>query len=191
MTVPRQSNLDIDDLQFDSNQPLPVELLSFQASRQSNAVQLKWATASETNNDRFEVQRSADGQNFATISTVAGAGTTTKATTYTANDAAPLAGTSYYRLRQVDTDGTSSFSPVRVVGAVLAVAYPSPTVDQLNLPGAAAGTRYRIFNTVGQMLKQGTVPATGTLDVLELKPGSYFLEIGSGRNLTTQRFIRQ
>ncbi|TGE23828.1 T9SS type A sorting domain-containing protein [Hymenobacter aquaticus] len=189
--VPKQSQLNVDDVQFDSNSPLPVELVAFSASRQSNTVQLKWTTASETNSNRFEVQRSADGQSFATINTVAGAGTTTTATNYLSVDAAPLAGTSYYRLRQIDTDGSVSYSPVRVVGAVLAMVYPSPTYDLLNLPATAAGAAYRVLNTTGQTVMQGTVPKSGALTMRELKPGGYFLEITNNGELSRQRFVRE
>ncbi|UOQ52418.1 T9SS type A sorting domain-containing protein [Hymenobacter cellulosivorans] len=181
----------IDDVVIGSNRPLPVELTSFSAARQAGAVLLKWATASEKNNDRFEVQRSADGQQYATISTVQGAGTTSQGTSYATRDTEPLSGVSYYRLRQVDRDGTSSFSPVRVVGAVLAMAYPSPTYDVLNLPATMVGTPYRVFNPLGQTLLEGKVPATGAVNVQGLRSGGYFLEVGAGVNRVTQRFARE
>ncbi|UOQ71658.1 T9SS type A sorting domain-containing protein [Hymenobacter cellulosilyticus] len=181
----------IDDVRIGSNGPLPVELVSFNAARQAGAVQLQWTTASEKNNDRFEVQRSDNGQQYTTISTVRGAGTSTNATSYSFRDAEPLSGVSYYRLRQVDQDGTSSYSPVRVVGAVLAVAYPSPTYDVLNLPATRVGTPYRVFNMLGQALLEGKVPVTGIINVQGLRSGGYLLEVGTGQDRVAQRFARE
>ncbi|WP_157807456.1 T9SS type A sorting domain-containing protein [Hymenobacter chitinivorans] len=181
----------IDDVVIGSNSPLPVELTSFSAARQSGAVFLQWVTASEKNNDRFEVQRSADGQVYSTIKSVRGAGTTDKATSYSSKDPEPLSGVSYYRLQQIDQDGQTSYSPVRVVGAVLAVAYPSPTYDQLNLPATMVGTPYRVFNTLGQTLLEGKVSAQGAINVQNLRSGGYFLEVGSGKERVTQRFARE
>ncbi|MCB2408982.1 T9SS type A sorting domain-containing protein [Hymenobacter lucidus] len=181
----------IDDVTIGSDSPLPVELTAFDVIRQNNAVLLKWATASEKNNDRFEVQRSPDGQKFTTISTVSGSGTSNKATSYSAKDTGPLAGETYYRLRQVDTNGSDSYSPVRVVRAIVEAIYPSPTYELLNLPMSAAGTPYRILNSLGQILMQGTVPSNGAVDVQRLTEGSYLLETGTGRDRATQRFVRR
>ncbi|WP_299756469.1 GDSL-type esterase/lipase family protein [uncultured Pontibacter sp.] len=93
--------------------PLPVELAAFSASSNPNQnVTLSWQTASEKDNAYFEVQRSLNGNDFQEIGRVTGAGTTSMAQSYTYTDAAAMAGTLYYRLKQVDTDGTSSFSKV-------------------------------------------------------------------------------
>ncbi|ARS36474.1 GDSL-type esterase/lipase family protein [Pontibacter actiniarum] len=93
--------------------PLPVELSSFSAQLASEGhVQLHWQTATEKNNAYFEVQRSTDGRAFAAIGRVAGAGTTVSVTNYTFTDSAATEGGTYYRLKQVDTDGTSSTSKV-------------------------------------------------------------------------------
>ncbi len=93
--------------------PLPVELSAFTArSNLRGGVLLEWQTASETDNAYFEVQRSQNGKEFLEIARVAGAGTTVVAQHYTFTDSAAMPGTVYYRLRQVDTDGTSSLSKV-------------------------------------------------------------------------------
>jgi hypothetical protein len=181
----------LDDVRIGSDGPLPVELTSFEATRQAGAVLLKWATASEKNNDRFDVQRSADGQQFSTISTLRGNGTTNKGSSYTSKDTNPLSGVSYYRLQQVDQDGSVSYSPARVVNAVLAVAYPSPTHNLLNLPASAVGSAYRVYNSLGQILLEGKVATDGIVNVQSLVSGSYFLQIGTGKERSTQRFIRE
>jgi hypothetical protein len=93
--------------------PLPVTLLDFTAQLQGGAVALAWHTASEVNSARFEVQRSLDGTSFKTLGRVTARGTSTTDTTYPYRDATLPAGASqlYYRLRQVDLNGTATYSP--------------------------------------------------------------------------------
>lgn len=89
----------------------PVTLTTFSAHSQGNGVSIDWATSQELNNKYFEVQRSDDGSsNWNVVATVAGAGNSQVAKKYNAFDASPLAGLNYYRLRQVDNDGKSSYS---------------------------------------------------------------------------------
>ncbi|GAB3822378.1 hypothetical protein GCM10028895_26750 [Pontibacter rugosus] len=93
--------------------PQPVELSSFSAHSTLNGYpQLVWTTASETDNAYFEVQRSEDGTSFKAIAQVKGSGTTATAQHYTYTDTTAPARQLYYRLKQVDTDGTSSYSKV-------------------------------------------------------------------------------
>lgn len=99
--------------------PLPVELLDFQATRYEDHVQLSWSTASETDNDFFDIERSEDGVTFQSIGTVPGQGTSSEVVHYTFDDNAPLSGVTYYRLRQVDNDGSYTYSLVISVPAVV------------------------------------------------------------------------
>lgn len=92
--------------------PLPIELTSFVALTDEDRVQLKWSTASELNNDFFAVERSSTGEVFQELFRVTGAGTTNLARSYEAFDEAPLAGPSFYRLRQTDFDGSIAYSNV-------------------------------------------------------------------------------
>lgn len=95
---------------------LPVELASFSASSTSQGyVQLTWQTASEKDNAYFEVQRSTNAADFRTIGRVSGAGTTNAAQVYSFDDSTATAGALYYRLQQVDLDGSSSYSNVLYV----------------------------------------------------------------------------
>ncbi|MCI1754175.1 MAG: hypothetical protein LKM36_15335 [Flavobacteriales bacterium] len=90
--------------------PLPIELISFTAKANGDHVDLAWATASEKDNDHFNVERSADALDFAPISEVAGAGNSQSVLHYTDVDKTPLPGLSYYRLRQTDFNGATSLS---------------------------------------------------------------------------------
>jgi hypothetical protein len=107
--------------------PLPVELLSFEAEIAGDEVHLFWSTASEINNDHFKVQRSDNGKDFTTIMKTQGAGNSTSIIDYMEVDQEPLSGVSYYRLVQVDYDGTETISDVSVVN------FNFPTSDDLNM----------------------------------------------------------
>ncbi len=119
------------------NTSLPIELVSFEATAQEKEVALTWVTASELNNDYFTVERSADGSSWEVVLTKQGAGTTTQRTEYNALDSRPLAGLSYYRLKQTDFDGKFSYSSIQSVfmnsadkQLVKAVNVLGQTVDQ-------------------------------------------------------------
>jgi len=94
--------------------PLPVELTSFTASTSKDGVVLNWSTASETNNHGFEIERSNNGQDFFRVGFVKGMGTSTETNNYAFVDKIEYSGerTFYYRLRQVDFNGTSEYSEI-------------------------------------------------------------------------------
>ena len=105
---------------------LPVELVSFTATPASEGkVNLDWTTASEIDNDHFEVERSDDAVNFTNIENVKGNGTTTQTTNYHTVDHNPLNGTSYYRLKQVDVDGKHAYSHIVSVDIQGAIVSPA------------------------------------------------------------------
>lgn len=137
-----QRAVDSSDKSFDleligvENNPLPVEWLSFEAYKNGNVVKLSWSTATETNNDYFEVERSGDGKNYKSIGNVLGNGNTANVINYQFIDNNPLAGTSYYRLKQVDYDDQSDYSEVRVVSLAKGYfVYPNPADTQLKILG--------------------------------------------------------
>ena len=119
---------------------LPVELMNFDATIVDDKVQLDWKTASEINNDYFTIERGADGEYFEAIGTVAGVGNTTNLSTYQFIDEAPLAGTSFYRLRQTDYDGQFKiYDPVSVsfkgmnMDFIVQSVGPNPFSNQLRI----------------------------------------------------------
>ncbi|MBL7985424.1 MAG: hypothetical protein JNM91_10520, partial [Flavobacteriales bacterium] len=95
-----------------SSNPLPIELLSFQARPDGKEVRLDWSTATERDNDYFTVERSADGSQFEEVFRQPGAGNSASVLHYWGMDPWPLSGLSYYRLRQTDLDNTSTTSDV-------------------------------------------------------------------------------
>ncbi|HEX8656213.1 MAG TPA: T9SS type A sorting domain-containing protein, partial [Hymenobacter sp.] len=180
--------------------PLPVTLVKFLAARQGTAVRVAWATASEQNSAYFVVQRSADGRTFRDLQRVAAQGNSTSRHDYAALDATPLAGLSYYRLRQVDNDSTKNYSPavaVRFEDQQLTptlVAYPNPATAQgfqvlaTNL-GTTGGT-VQVFDNVGRLVLTH-VAATAEATIQPSRPlasGIYFVtwQTADGLKLTTK-----
>lgn len=94
---------------------LPIELLYWKAEFKGTYVKLDWVTGSEVNNHLFQIQRSQDGILWHTISIIPGAGNSSQHLYYSEIDETPLAGISYYRLQQIDYDGTSSFSAIQAI----------------------------------------------------------------------------
>ncbi|UYZ59808.1 FG-GAP-like repeat-containing protein [Hymenobacter latericus] len=128
-------------LRMNLGAPLPVELASFTAERRGQAAHLAWTTASERANKGFGVEASLNGQQFRRIGWVPGKGTSTSPTRYQFVDArlqqyaSPIV---YYRLVQVDADGTERISPTRAitierVGNLVAEGWPNPFGEQLTV----------------------------------------------------------
>jgi hypothetical protein len=184
----------IDDVTIGSSAPLPVELKSFTATASAAGTLLKWVTATEKNNAAFEVQRGATAEQFETIGRVSGQGSSSREHRYEWVDAQPLAGVSYYRLRQLDYDGTETFSPVAVVGGkegfANAAIFPNPATNFVTLPASFGTVRYRVLNNLGQELLKGEAAGGKQMDVQSLRVGTYFLEVNSPAGRTVQRFVK-
>ena len=95
--------------------PLPVKFIGFNIARQQNDVLVQWVTGEESSNDYFEVQRSENGTNWYVVGKVAGAGNSTSVNSYEFIDRNATAAVLYYRVRQVDLDGRSSITVVRMI----------------------------------------------------------------------------
>lgn len=177
-----------------ANGPLPVTLTAWAGQRQVAGVLLRWATATEKNNARFEVQRSADGHSFATVATVPGHGNATEPHSYSAFDGSAPAGLLYYRLRQVDFDGSAIFSPVVTVAADAAselVLFPNPARELLLIAGPAA-TAYTVRNQLGQQLLHGPLhDGTASVELTALPAGLYHLELETSAGRVVRRFVRE
>jgi hypothetical protein len=177
--------------------PLPIELLSFSATKaEGNKVRLHWSTASELNNDFFTVERSQQGSEWEELTKVYGAGNSSSIQRYQAVDYRALSGTSYYRLKQTDFDGTFSYSdPVSVSfdADQDVMIFPNPAKDWLNVEGSQSELEdIRIFNSLGQDLSGSILVKYESqerlrIDVAGLKVGLYLLQTKSG----THKFYKE
>jgi len=182
-----------------SNAALPVTLTSFTAQLRQGQVLVQWATASELNSKEFVVERSADGLAFEALQTVASTGSGVTARTYATTDAQPLPDVAYYRLRQVDQDGTRAYSPVvSVRGGVAAfAAYPNPTADALTLDlrtRPAGPCSVRLLSLPGQVLLAQTLAGgqPHQLSLAHLPAGTYLLEVASAaQGSRVQRVVKR
>ncbi|MET0462654.1 MAG: T9SS type A sorting domain-containing protein [Chitinophagaceae bacterium] len=174
-----------------SNIVLPVTLQSFTVKAVSGTSLLQWVTASELNNDHFNIERSADGRTFTTIGRVQGNGTTSIRQEYRFTDAAPLTGQNYYRLAQVDLDGHVTYSQTRLLSfnaqARVMQLSPNPARSTVHivLPQAASGQdAVELYNLSGRKVLVQAVSA-GTLqldaDISTLAPGMYIVRFGDQR----------
>jgi hypothetical protein len=182
--------------------PLPVVLTSFTGQTSAAGNVLRWVTASEANSARFEVERSVDGQEFVKIGQLAAAGTTSATHSYQFTDAATA--TSYYRLRQVDFDGTATYSPVVTLAAsanalttTKPVAYPTIFTTELNvaLPGTEAqAATVALLTADGRPVYSRSVQLSAAPQALAelptLAPGVYLLRVATAAGATTQRVVR-
>ncbi|TGE24842.1 T9SS type A sorting domain-containing protein [Hymenobacter aquaticus] len=161
---------------------LPVELSSFSAARPGSAVQLTWKTASEHHNRGFAVERRAATETqFRELVFINGAGNSTVSQSYQFQDLAAPAAQLYYRLKQVDTDGKSTYSPVAVVAALQEAAElrvaPVPAQDVLRVAYAGPGQQLELtlLDQQGRVvLRQGFTNQV-ELNISSLGPGLYFL----------------
>ncbi|MDO7877628.1 T9SS type A sorting domain-containing protein [Hymenobacter sp. ASUV-10] len=178
-----------------ASSPLPVELLRFTATAEGKAARLRWATASEKNSVRFDIERSTDGNTFARIGEEKAQGTKASPSAYTYLDSTipPTHQPTYYRLRQVDQDGTASYSPVRAVaiGSKAGLTLiPNPARSSVAVAGLSAGAVVAVFDALGRPVAQATAEADGTARLVlpaGLAPGVYIVRSGAqARRLTVE-----
>lgn len=184
---------------------LPVELVYFRGIAADNQVELTWMTATEINNDYFEIHRSADGVDFEVVGTVKGSGDSSEPIEYSFVDTKPYLGLSYYRLRQVDFDGADeTFEVIQVENefiqqGIQGMTYPNPTnPENLNVRIASgdnhSSIKVRITDLSGRSYLE--VEFNGTLIVdqkitptSKMTPGIYFMTIQQGNNIDRHKII--
>jgi hypothetical protein len=191
----------------DLTQIVPVELLAFTASVKNSEVELLWSTASELNNMGFEIERSIDGQdNFVTVGFVEGKGSSTEISYYSFNDNPKLSGVNqlYYRLKQVDFDGTFSYSNVVNVSYdvpaefVLSQNYPNPfnpsTRINYFLPKESF-VSVKVYDFLGREVTTlvNEIKSTGSYDLVfdasNLPSGTYFYTLRTDNYSSTKKMI--
>ncbi len=196
-----RDEIGVDDIDVKENLiPAPVSLTSFTAKPMANKeVQLNWTTASEENNEYFSVEYSVDGRSFNEINRVVGAGTTTVTQHYSFMHKEAERGNNYYRLRQVDFDGTFSFSDIEVVvltdESEIAI---QPTLAQQSIEvsineNLSNNGTLEVIDWIGQTVMSENFSSENnkfTLDVSNLESGHYILRINTNSGMETARFVK-
>lgn len=177
---------------------LPIELLSFEGRPVRDGNQLTWITGSELMSDRFDVERSLDGEAFTLLGTVAAAGRSNQPLEYEFVDTEPPTGIAYYRLRMVDTDGSEEFSNTVVVmrkGGNMLV-FPVPVDDVLNWSVPDVEVRTVIIrDALGRQVLTATPTTSGirSAALQRLATGTYsiFLLDQAGAIIGRSRFVKR
>ena len=187
--------------------PLPIQLTMFKVESNASQVSAQWTTETEINNDYFTLQRSKDGSEFELVTTIKGAGNSHAHLTYSALDLHPHEGLSYYRLKQTDYDGKSTFSKIKTVtvskgeGNPL-VAYPNPTSGSgfgLKLVTPTEGeVIIQVISTTGQPVHTESRNANAGTNLWSLKPtlllpiGIYIIRVQTqAGSLVTKLAVKQ
>jgi hypothetical protein len=184
---------------FQSVEILPVELVSFTGRLEGNYTILNWETASEFNNDLFEIERSVDVNDFEKIGTIKGHGNSNIPLAYQFTDQLTTSGTYYYRLKQIDFDGTTSYSNIIAVYFefdVQIMVYPNPAQDWIIIQAKNAKTSYRIqiFSISGNLILEELLEnrdGQHQVDIRNLPKGVYFVSIYGSERLMTHQFVKQ
>ncbi|MDQ3192094.1 MAG: T9SS type A sorting domain-containing protein [Bacteroidota bacterium] len=180
---------------------LPISLIKFDATFIKKTIQLKWTTASETNNDFFTIERTLDGINFQAIKTIKGAGNSNQVINYISFDEKPEVGVSYYRLKQTDFDGTSSYSQLVAVEVSF-----SPELEISNLVTTNnklsfslimdnnSSALVRITDILGKIMyneiyknNENYVPVKINMELFPV--GFYILNVVQGNKVISRKFI--
>lgn len=137
---------------------LPIELVAFEGAALSDRVRLTWTTVSERNNAYFHVERSTNGSHFVLLGTVPGSGDSSIPIHYVFDDAGPNRGVNYYRLRQVDTDGTASLSNTIAVpyGNGEAITAWLDAQGVLHIVGLSEPAYFTLHDPLGRLVMNGT-----------------------------------
>jgi hypothetical protein len=165
---------------YDQIDPLPIELISFTANQKNSKVEIKWSTASETNNSYFTLEKSLNGLDFNFLADILGAGNSYQVLHYSYIDSENSAPVVYYRLKQTDYDGKFSYSPIisaQTMGNIKVLQTDGHLF--INVPSTNKAAKAIIWNSVGQRMVSVPIPDQKCfkLPISGLGSGVYILTI--------------
>lgn len=172
------------------NSPLPVELFGFVVSGDDKESWLRWSTASERNNEGFEIQHSLDAIDWKYIGFVNGQGDSRTTIDYDFVHERSEQGNNYYRLKQIDFDGEMTFSKTLSHfierKELIISAYPNPVVNQLSVNFPERQFAWSVYDLTGSVLAQAEAVGNTSIDFTNFKNGIYFLSIYDKENQKEQ-----
>ncbi|MBY0425986.1 MAG: T9SS type A sorting domain-containing protein [Cytophagales bacterium] len=177
---------------------LPVNYVSFEVLNKKHVAELAWQTTSEKNNSHFVVERSSNGMEFIPLGKInATHDVYARVAEYNFIDNSPLYGTSYYRLKQVDLDGKSTYTPVRTIHrepSLLVSIYPNPSENGFHISVITGGSNpvsCILRDLSGKTISSFQVSSTDVQSFgNELSPGIYILEVLDGNHVETLKLIK-
>jgi hypothetical protein len=180
------STFSFDDIVIqEGNIVLPIELSKLETKPTQNSIFVHWQTATETNNHYFDIEHSLDAKAYNTIGQIKGHGTKLTTTKYAYEHTTPSVGNNYYRLKQVDFDGTFTYSPIISVdfdGKRKGIALQSNITDALLQVDSDSdiAVAYRLVDMMGKVVKTGYIIGNSTLDISALQANFYVLKLETG-----------
>ncbi len=175
---------------YDLPSVLPVVWGTFTAEKINNTALLKWSTVAEQNVDRFVVEKTIDGNNYAEIGSVKAKGNSTTTQSYTYIDLKPVRGNNIYRIRLIDRDGKYSYSDVKSLNFddtrnLISIApNPAKSLVILTVKENRKTLQVKLFNSLGQQLAAYVLTTESLpIDISKLNSGSYYISVtGDGIN---------
>ena len=183
--------LQFEDILVTGNGVLPVELTHFETKATPQSIVLSWKTASEKDNDYFNIEHSTTSFDFKTIQQIKGNGSTAVGATYSYEHATPSVKSNYYRLKQVDFDGKYVYSPVKHIAFNKKKWFIAPNVAQdfLNVETSGESSfNYIIINMVGSIVLKGNLNTSEKVDISRLTNGIYIFQTEYGE---FERFVKK
>jgi hypothetical protein len=178
--------------------PLPVTWLYFKAKLVNYQTNLEWKVAQELNNDHFDIERSADGNEFSFLKKVNSLGNSSTPRTYSEVDPFPFNGVTYYRLKQVDIDGKFDYSNIVFVKKGSSITYklfPNPVSDIMVLERYGEKSHpsvISITDATGKIVQTGSIGGSQQqINVSRLAEGTYFLKVESQGEKVILPFVKQ
>lgn len=175
-------------------QPLPVNLLSFEAAKQAATAVLNWTTTKEINLAKFIIERSADTRTFVAVDTVQSL-SILAGDKYNFIDAKPLSGINYYRLKMVNRTGTFSYSPLRKLdfssNADAVLVYPNPVINgTVFITSSADCSNAILYDETGKLIQNFLLQGkNNTINIKELAKGVYQLKVVSANSVYTEKLL--
>jgi endoglucanase Acf2 len=179
--------------------PLPVELISFEATLKNEVALISWTTVNERNSDYFILEKSCDGINFENFETIKAKGNSSALVNYSVQDNSPCATASYYRLKEIDLDGSFHYSEIRKIsgnGKSIISVQPIPASSTLTVSLYNSSDKKYLFTFVDMLgreiqRQEKKIPPglqSVELDLTALSSGTYVLTIFDQE--TVQQFYK-
>ncbi|MCH6235253.1 T9SS type A sorting domain-containing protein [Cognataquiflexum rubidum] len=175
--------------------PLPVDLITWEGSCEDGKTVLKWVTAQEKENDFFTIERSLDAKNWVEVVKIDGAGNSEVQLEYEFKGLESIPGTTYFRLKQTDFDGTFAYSKIiRVTcqeeSKFSLTVYPNPSNGIFKINLSQAGAEISIFDSTGKPVFHQQVQTQETfIDISDFPSGIYFLQAWNGREVVGKKVV--
>lgn len=174
---------------------LPLTWLDFTAQPKNGAVGLQWKVANELNLSHYEVEYGTDGRRFAKLFDVSANTSTATNKTYNQMHLTPIKGDNYYRVKQVDKDGRSSYSDTKLVKMSVAndiSVSPNPATSVVYVRSATAMKNIKVYNAVGQLVMTANPGSTSyDIEVSKLPSGTYSVSVETGGTLIVRKLVKE